>query len=164
MPQTLSTLATNVTANPQVPNEGKQIGKDVKVAFETVTVPDTANADTHISGVRIPVNARVLSVQFGCDDLGTAGTIDLGLFKRDGRNVNTFTAVSANTFGDNIDVATSAVTIAERLNVAKMGDLAWDLAGLSAAPDYDHFYVGITTDTGTTQAGAAHIRVMYVLD
>lgn len=164
MPQTLSTMATNVTANPQTPNGPGQVGPAVKVAFETVTFPDSGNGDSHITGVRIPANARVLSVVFGCDDLGTAGTLDIGLFKRDGKNKSTFTAVSANTIADNIDVNTAAVALAERLTVAKAGKKAWELAGLSAVPDYDHFFVGLTSDTGTTAAGVAHIRVMYTAD
>lgn len=163
MAQTLSTNATNITANPQVPLDNTVNGGDLKVAFETVTFPDSANADSHITGVRIPANARVMSVQFGCDDLGTAGTIDIGLFKRDGLNEATFTVVDADAIANNIDVNAAAVAIAERLVVANMGKKAWALAGLSANPDYDHFFIGLTSDTGTTAAGSAFIKVEYAL-
>lgn len=163
MAQTLSTNATNVTANPQVPLNNGVNGGAIKVSFETVTFPDSANADSHITGVRIPVNAHILSVKFGCDDLGTAGTIDIGLFKRDGLNLATFTAVDVDAIANNIDVNAAAVAIAERLVVANIGKKAWDLAGLSANPAYDHFFIGLTSDTGTTAAGSAFIQVEYVL-
>lgn len=164
MPQTLTTNATNLVANPQVVNDIGASSNRPHVAFERITIPDTANADTHITGVKLPVDARVISVRFGCDDLGTAGTIDLGLFRRDGLNSSTFTVVNANCIANNIDVATAAVATAERLVVANLGQRAWQIAGLSARPDYDHLFVGITTDTGTTAAGAGVVLVEFLID
>lgn len=166
MAQTLGTLATAFTAVPQTVNAGGVLGGKVLALIETTEVPDTANADTVILGP-LPVDCRLLSIKAAIDDLGTAGTVDIGFFKRDA-GAATFTVVDADAIANNLDVNTAAVALTEyRFSIWDINSVnkkLWELANLSARPAYGELFIGITTDTGTTAAGTFSIICEYVME
>ena len=105
--------------------------KSYRDAFE---LADTANADFAIL-FGVPVDAIIDSVIFGCDDLGTAGTVDIGFYRA---SADTYAVVDADAIANNIDVNTAAVAPTNyRYSVKGIetaGQAAWQLAGLSARP------------------------------
>lgn len=163
MAQDVSTILGYTVATPRTLNDGGLKGR-LNCILDTIEVSDNANADTAVLGLGIPVNARITSIRVATDDLGAAGTMDIGLFKKNADG--TFTAVSANAIANDLDVNTAAVTLTERrfsskdINTVKQK--AWELAGLSAEPAYKELFIGMTFDTGTTAAGTLTIIVEFV--
>ena len=99
-------------------------------------------------------------VYFASDDLGTAGTVDIGFFKQEVDG--TYTAVDADAIANNIDVNSAAVARTDyRFSVKGIetaNQSCWELAGLSARPPYGDIYLGLTTDTGTTADGTVLLQ------
>lgn len=133
-----------------------------KVIVDAFELADTANADFAIVA-KLPIDAVIHSVQFASDDLGTAGTVDLGFYRKNADG--TYTAVDADALANNIDVATAAVSPTEyrfsTKGIETANQSAFTLAGLSARPAYEDIYIALTTDTGTTTAGTVYIKVEY---
>jgi hypothetical protein len=156
------THITNFDATPFNSVNSRLHGGVVKNITDAFELADTANADFAIVA-KLPVDAIIKSIKFACDDLGTAGTVDIGFYTKaaDG----TYTAVDADAIANNIDVNAGAVALTEyRYSVKGIetaNQAAYTLAGLSARPDYTDIYVGLTTDTGTTQAGTVLIDIDY---
>ena len=162
MAQYVSSLAANWDAKPFTRTTARLAGAQIKRELLTVEVPDSANADSVIIGA-VPVDAVISSLRFACDDLGTAGTVDIGFYKRNADG--TYTAVDADAIANNIDVNAAAVALTEYrfsvLNIDTIQKSAWELAGLSAKPAYGDLYIGLTTDTGTTAVGTVSVMIDY---
>lgn len=162
MAQTLGTHIANMDAKPFERVVSRLHGGLAKGIVLTDEVPDTANADTMILA-KLPVDAVLTSIKAAFDDLGTAGTIDIGFFYKaaDG----TYTVIDADAIANNLDVSTAAVALTEyRFSVKGIETIeqaVWELAGLSARPAYSDVYVGLTTDTGTTAAGTVSMVIQY---
>jgi hypothetical protein len=126
----------------------------------TFELDDTGNGD---SGIFLPISVEAVlpSIKLAFDDLGTAGTVDIGLFKKEVDG--TYTAVDADCFANNIDVNSAAVGFTEYRfsikGIETVAQKAWALAGLSSRPAYAELFFGVTTDTGTTAAGT----VSYII-
>lgn len=156
------THVTNFDAEPFNTTNARLHGGVKKVVRDAFELADTANGDiAHV--LKIPVDAILDSVIFGCDDLGTAGTVDIGFYykKADG----TYVAVDADAIANNIDVNSAAVSPTEyRFSVKGIetaNQAAYELAGLSARPAYADLYISLTTDTGTTTAGTVYLKAEY---
>lgn len=164
MAQTLGTYVTNMDAKPFERVTSRLHGGNVKGIVLTDEVPDTANGDTMILA-KLPVDATLASLRGAFDDLGTAGTVDIGLFYKaaDG----TYTVIDADCIANNIDVSTAAVALTEyRFQVKGIETIKqplWELAGLTARPAYSDVYLGLTTDTGTTAAGTVSMFIEYLV-
>lgn len=158
--------STHMTARDNTPRDIKNsrlVGGSVKGMVETFELTDTANADDAIV-LPLPIDAVLMSVKFACDDLGTAGTVDIGFHKKNADG--TYTAVDADALANNIDVNAAAVALTEYRFSAKGIETAmqkaWELAGLSDRPDYGELFLSITTDTGTTADGTVTVQVQYM--
>lgn len=137
-------------------------GGVVKACVDTFELTDTADGDiAHV--FKLPIDAILHSVKFACDDLGTAGTVDIGFYKKNADG--TYTAVDADALANNIDVNAAAVSLTEYRFSAKGIETAnqnlYTLAGLSARPTYENLYISLTTDTGTTADGTVTMQVQY---
>jgi hypothetical protein len=128
---------------------------EYKDAFEEI---DNANGDTRMV-FRVPVNLVPSSLLFACDALG-AGTVHIGLYQKD--NGGNYVAVDDDCFATAIAV-TGAVAQTEVLfeaaatNISRTNDPLWKWAGLTAAPAYGDFYLGLTYATGTSAAGTVRV-------
>lgn len=156
------THITNLDALPFNTTNARLHGGVKKVVRDTFELDDTANGDiAHV--LKIPVDAILDSVIFGCDDLGSAGTVDIGFYRK--KEDGTYEAVDADAIANNIDVATAAVSATEyRFSVKGLetaNQTAYELAGLSARPAYADLYISLTTDTGTTTAGTVYLKAEY---
>lgn len=155
------THITAFDADPFTSVNARLHGGVVKAFVDTFELTDTANGDiAHV--FRVPIDAVVHSIKFACDDLGAAGTVDIGLYRK--KADGTYEVVDADAFANNIDVATAAVGLTEYRFSAKGIETAnqalWELAGLSARPDYGDLYVSLTTDTGTTTDGTVTMQML----
>lgn len=156
------THITKFDANPPTPVNARQHGGVVKYIGDTFELADTANGEFAIVA-KLPIDSMLVSLKAAFDDLGTAGTVDIGFYRKavDG----TYVVVDADAIANNLDVNSAAVALTEyRFSVKgieTMNQSIWELAGLSARPAYTDMYIGLTTDTGTTAAGTATIQVLY---
>lgn len=154
----------NMDATPFTRTLSKLNGGNPKSTILTYELPDTANADYAIVAA-VPVDAVLKSIKFASDDLGTAGTVDIGFYKRNANG--SYTAVSAAAIANNIDVNSAAVALTEYRFSVKGIETAqqtmWELAGLSARPSYGDLYIGLTTDTGTTTSGTVTMHIEYLV-
>lgn len=164
MTTTLAANITNQDARPPAINDSKLDGGILRCIMDTIEVPDTADNDVCILA-RVPVDACLVGVELATDDCGSAGTADLGYFKRN--SDLTYTAVDANNLASGLDINTAAVAFTQRrfsaANIDTVRQKVWELAGLSARPAYDYLYIGLTTTTGTTTIGTASIKVFYTI-
>ena len=162
MPTFKGTFITAFDATPPTHVNARLHGGVQKVVRDQFELADTANADI-APVLKLPVDAIIDHVYLAADDLGTAGTLDISIFKKaaDG----TYTAVLGNAFANNIDVSTAAVARTDyrfsTQGIETANQTLWELAGLSARPAYNDMYVGLTTDTGTTAAGTVYLSVAY---
>ena len=138
-------------------------GGVLKHARDQFELTDTANGDiAHV--LKLPIDAVIPSIKFASDDLGTAGTVDIGFYKKN--DDGTYSAVDADAIANNIDVSSAAVSLTEYRYSAKgietANQTAWELAGLSARPAYGELYLSLTTDTGTTADGTVLLECTYL--
>ena len=115
----------------------------------------------------IPVNARIVSMKFDCDDMGTTGDLNFGFYPGNA-DVATLTdadAVDEDALATAVDVNAAALVDTElRFEVkdlSTVNDAAWELAGLSEAPAYNTFLVAATASEATTAAGGMAMRLFY---
>ena len=116
----------------------------------------------------IPVNANITSLRLWSDDLGTTGDLNLGFYP--GNLVPSVIvvgdAVDEDALGTAIDVNAAAIANVEvrfeTKNISTMGDLAWELAGLSAEPDYGTFFICLTASEATTDTGDIALITRYI--
>lgn len=156
-------IVTNMDAQPFTRNAPHLYGGTLKHVRDVFELADTANNESAIV-LPIPVDAIVPSIKAAFDDLGTAGTVDITWFKKNADG--TYTELADGLIANGIDVNAAAVALTEyRYSVPNIDTglkRAWELAGLSARPDYGTLYIGLTTDTGTTTAGTVLLEATYV--
>lgn len=164
----LATAAAPSTRAPQQMNVYESGGRVRFKRFE-IELPDSANADTVRFGSFKSTDA-IIDMRIFYDDLGTAGTLDIGLAYAG--SANDGTEIDDNLFADALDVATAAVVAGTQIaygegssglatDVSLFGKRLWQAAGLSSDPGGLFDLMG-KTDTGTTAAGTVVIFVMYV--
>lgn len=138
---------------------------EVKYVGDAFELADQADGDSTIV-LPIPVDANLISVKFACDDLGSGSdeVADITFFKKNADG--TYSEISDGLIANNIDIHTGAVALTEyRYSVPGIqtrGQPAWELAGLSARPDYGTIYIGLTTDTDNTIAATVLLEAQYV--
>ena len=163
MATTLSADLANTFANPLVPQSQRNSG-DVVVLTLTHELPVSAAADVCILQA-LPAHARVAKLEMATDDMGTTGTMSVGLYKLDSGPDQTpvFSALSTVAFASALDVNTAAVPMTDRRftvkDIATINQPLWQLAGLSAKPDYGTIYLGISTPAATTAIGTVSMRI-----
>jgi len=153
---------TNFDATPPTSVNSRLHGGVLKAAVDQFELADTADGDIH-HVFKITVDSILHSVKMAADDLGTAGTIDIGFYKKN--SDGTYTVIDADAIASAIDVNAAATGLTEyRFEAAAIETAdqpAWELAGLSAKPAYEDIYVSITTPTGTTAVGTVAMQIQY---
>lgn len=100
-------------------------------------------------------NTRFINLFFACDDMGTTGTFDIGLYATNGAN-HDGAVVDQDLFATGIDVNAAAVARtdilleAAALGIEGRGKALWQMLGLSADPctNYDLTVFALTATTG----------------
>ena len=115
----------------------------------------------------IPVDARISSIRFWSDDLGTTGDLNLGFYagNADIASLVAGDAVDEDALATAIDVNTAALADVELRfevkNLSTINDTAWELAGLASRPSYGTFLIALTASEATTAAGGIATAIYY---
>lgn len=159
---TKSTAITNRDATPVVLNAGAISKGGLKNALGVVTAANGDSIASKYLFCSIPSNAKVRSVLVSCPDIGSTGTMDLGLYKStaDGGAV-----VDADFFKAAIDTHSGALTKSEVvfgniITPANCEQSIWQLLGLSSDPNLVYDVVG-TLAAAQDAGGAIAVEVVY---
>lgn len=159
------THITKFDANPPDIVNAREHGGVVKYVGDGLDVP-ILPLNSVVILAKLPADARVLSLKFASTDLGTTGEIDIGIYRktREGAYAVAHTG-SEDAFAEDVDVNAAAVALTEYRFSALANDTLnkplWALAGLSARPEYNDMYIGISVPEVTTAAGKVAIQVLY---
>ena len=159
-----STLATNAVAEPRVASKNRGV---LKSAADTAEIANGANGDSMILKCKVPVTSVIRSVRVASDDLVGLATLSVGFHKQDNAPLGTsYTAVDVDAIANEIDVNGAAVAFTEvRFSIQgieTVNKAAWELAGLSARPEYGELFVSLTAETGTEAAGTVSMIVDFI--
>lgn len=164
MPNQSSQLILNTNATPKVLNSANA-GAAGAVLNTYAQVPvTTGEVSTNVLRVvRVPSNARAISVRASCTALGGTCAGDIGLYRiaDEGGAV-----VDADFFGSAVSFV-SALNAVEQLNESAVntpilqGQPLWQAAGLAADPR-TFFDVAITLTANVGAAGNVGLSVSYV--
>ena len=160
----LSTQITNRDASPRVASNSNIVKASVysSIGFvESSAADDIGSSYTLCS---VPSNARMSRLILSCDDLGSVGAADVGLYQT---TDNGGAVVDADLFAS-AQVLTTALLQADVLlesgqyNVDEMEKPIWEVLGLSedSRIDYD---VVMTLTAATEFAGSITMEALYVI-
>lgn len=163
-----STVITNATAQPVVPNWAGNTAGNVRTNQALFTITSGNSVGSTYRLFRIKSSDRVEMLRIYSPDIGTAGTLDIGLY--DKSDVNSGAVVDADFF------ASAVVTNAGALNgtdltfeaaaagglIANAEKRIWESLGLTADPfkEYDVTATLATADADGT--GTCLLRMSYV--
>ena len=168
-----SNLVANADASPPVMNPvGKQGGRVriIQDNFE-VAAEDVTDIGDIIRLARVPVNARIHSIQIANDDLDSgAGALaaDLGIYDPNNGNA----VKDADAFASAIGQLAAATAFGTELRwesgvngIDTLGKKLWELAGDSEDPggEYD-IALTLTAGASTPAAGTIAFIILYVVD
>ena len=164
-----TTKAANITlmdATPGSPAPAGLQGAPVRVIMDTIATAAVVAVDDVILLARVPARAYLKSVKLAIDDLGTTGDLDIGFYAGTGTGGTAGAVLDRNALASAVDVNAAATALTEyRFNLLDKNTIrqpVWDLATLSAAPDYDYIDIAITPTEATTAAGDITIIVEYM--
>lgn len=159
---TKSAAITNRDAQPVVLNNAATTRAPLKKAIGVVAAASGDSIASKYLFCSVPSNAIVNSVLVSAPDIGTTGTMDLGLYKNtaDGGAV-----VDADFFKAAIDTHSGAITKSEVMygnviTVANSEQRLWQLLGLSSDPGLIYDVVG-TLAAAQDGAGSIAVEVVY---
>lgn len=159
----VSTPVTNATATPVVFNNAGVAGGLVKQSVATVEASGDTDAGSTYRMARVPSNAVGIEVLFACDDLGTTGTVNIGLYdtvENDGA------VVDADFFASALDGNTAALDMTHVehesgvYNIADIEKPLWEALGLSADP-HKEYDVVIVSVGAINAAASMTVKVRY---
>lgn len=166
----MATVISNILTT----KEDKDLQIDSGLAFGGVHcslanyVAAGALADnTVILMCEVPVNAKIIGADISVDDLGTAGTMNIGFYPGNikASDVVIGDALDEDALATAIDVNAAALLETNgRFEVADIKNAykkVWELAGLSAEPGYAHMYIGITLAQATTAGGDIMMKILW---
>ncbi len=159
--------ATNISnrdAIPAVQNYDYTQKGNIVEAVGTVEMAATDDAGSTYLFAQIPSNARISQLLFSCDDSGTAGAVDVGIYQT---TKNGSAVVDADYFKAAVTTATAAantdITHGNAFNIDDMEEPLWVALGLSADPCKDYDLVATVT-TAPEVAATLSLKLRYVLN
>lgn len=159
-----SSFITNRDSSPSV-RSNSVISKGV--LMEAIGTLESSAADDIGSKYKmcsIPSNARISQVLLTCDDLGSTGAVDIGLYQT---TENGGAVVDADFFAS-AQVLTTALEFSNVMlesgviDEAEMEQPVWQLLGLSADSKRDYDVV-LTATQAIELAGTITLQVRYVI-
>lgn len=160
----LSTHITNRDASPRVASNSRIVKAQV---YSTIGFVESSAADdigSKYNLCSIPSNARMSALKLSCDDLGSVGAADIGLYQT---TDNGSAVVDADLFAS-AQVMTTALFQANVLlestqyNIDEMEKPIWEVLGLSEDSKIDYDVV-MTLTAATEFAGSITLEAMYVI-
>jgi hypothetical protein len=158
-----SQIITDLDAVPQVKTNPLEDGG--KLRYKAGLAEFASSDATSVARVlRVSSSALVHELLFACDDLGTGGTVDIGL--HDISSVNSGAVVDADFFASAVDTDTAALgftNVTRESSVVSIDNSIkpiWEQLGLSSDPK--KFY-DVTVTRNTAQgSGTVVLRMAYV--
>jgi hypothetical protein len=154
-----ATVISNRDSTPQVISNGHLAGGALKGFAGVVEVLTTDSVGSTYRFGRVPSNARVSQLLASCDDSGTTGTMDFGVYKttKDGGAVVDADFFSAAKSLNAAALKNSDVTHdnTSGFGVEKIEMQLWQALGLTADPCIDYDIVGTLTEVVVSQATVA---------
>ena len=162
-----SQIITDMDAVPAVKTNQIEVGGVVRSTFGTA---EFASSDaTSVARVcRLPSRAKVVRVMFACDDLGTGGTVDIGL--HDISAVNAGAVVDVDFFASAVNtdsaalVPTDVTYEAAAIAIENHGKRLWELIPSAPTADPQKFYDVTVTRNTAAASGTVSLAIEYVLD
>lgn len=163
-----SDTVTIATSGDGIQNESGVKGFEV-VQPATYAAPGVIADNDVILMMEIPVDAKITSIRAWVDDLGATGDLNLGFYPGPSAlNVTIASdsdAVDEDCLATALDVNAAALADVElRFEVQDINTVqerAWEIAGLSAKPEYSTFYLAFTASEATTAAGDITLIVRH---
>jgi hypothetical protein len=159
-----SAVITNRDATPKVISNSNLADGLLHEAVGQLELLTTDDATSKKIFCQIPSNARVSQVLLSCDDSGTAGAMDIGIYQT---TANGSAVVDADFFAS-AQVLTTALAnsdVTHESGVFGIEDAEkplWEALGLSADPKIAYDVVGTITTAAEVQATVG-LKVKYVL-
>lgn len=161
-----SSAITNRDAVPSTIN-GAHLEKGVIREIVGTVEMGTADAGSIYRFGQVPSNARISEVLIWCDDVGTAGAADVGVYQT---TQNGGAVVDADFFAAAVDLNAAALHgyNATHRNSSGFGiedaeKRLWDALGLSV--DSNRMYdIAMTSTTAAATGGTLTLKVRYVVD
>lgn len=162
MANTKSTFITNADATPLVRTPRYLTRGPVFSAEATVEVAAADVDGSTYRFIRLPSNAKIISILLSNDAI-TAGTdYDIGIYKTAAAGG---AVVLVNAFADALDLSSAAKNVNvtyEQLGIENVEKRLWEVAGLTSDPalEYDIVATGVTVGTA---AGTISMTVFYTV-
>jgi hypothetical protein len=164
-----STVITNATAQPVVPNSASNCAGKVmeSQALFTVTSGNTVASTYRLFPIKS--SDRVSRIHFYSPDIGTASTLDIGLYdKLD--HPNGGTVVDADFFASALDIHSGALNGVDiTFEAAAAGGLIanaekriWEALGLTADPCKEYHVTATLATADSDGTGTCLLRMQYV--
>jgi hypothetical protein len=160
----LSAAITNRDATPQVANKASNNGGNQKVAVATLEC-GTGDLGSTYRFVSVPSNAIIHEVKLYCDDMGTTGLADVGVYQT---TENGSAVVDADFFASAVDMKTAALNGSDvthesgAYNIDDAEKPLWQALGLSADSQRNYDIV-LTTTEAFQAAGTVTVKVSYAI-
>lgn len=159
-----SQVITDQDASPVVKTSPLEVGGTIREAIGVVQTNSDDSANSTYRMVRLPSRARVTQVLISCDDSGTTGDTDIGLYLADEGAVE-----DADFFASALDINDAALShtdVTYESGVVGPEDQSkrlWEQLGESEDPNvlYD---VALTLTEAVTAETDIALKVRYVLD
>lgn len=163
-----STQITNRNASPRVINNSRISKGAMQVTCGVAEAAIGDNIGSKYFMCSVPSNARIAQVLLSCDDVGSTGTADIGLYQT---TANGSAVVDADFFASaqalttavaNLDVTFEALGANASIDKADMEKPLWEAIGLAADPKIDYDVV-LTATEAMELAGTIALQVVYVI-
>lgn len=160
----LSQQITNRDATPRVLDDSRESKGMLMEAIGTLEATAADTSDSTYRFFSLPSNCRVSEILMSCDDLGTAGAVDVGIYQT---TENGSAVVDADFFAS-AQVTTTALTNSDITHESAVYGIEdaekplWEALGLSedSRRDYD---VVATVTTANVDAGTITMKGKFVI-
>lgn len=156
---------TNRDAVPAVANNANVEGGMLRECVGTLEATTADDIGSTYRFCQIPSNARVSQVLLYADDQGTAGDMDVGIYRTTGDGG---AVVDADFFATATDVNAAALNGSDITHASGVFGLEdaekplWEALGLSSDPGIMYDVVGTLTEANST-GGTLMLKVRYVI-
>lgn len=162
---TKSSQITNRDANPKAFNNGRLVKANLLISSGLVSAVSGDSIASKYIFTTVPSNALISKVSISCPDIGTTGTIDIGIYQ---------TTDNGSAVVDADFIASAVVLNAGALNsiiitnesgvytVANMEKPLWEALGLTSDPKRDYDVVGTLT-AAQDGSGSIFLAIAYTV-
>jgi len=171
---TKSTQVSNLDASPPVANTAGEGGPAVvKVEDGSASTTTTSSVDSTFQFVRVPSNCKIKQVFFESADMGSTGTMDVGVYyATDGLGGKPTSLLAANVIDrtffasalDNSGQAFAKTDVTREsgtYTISKQVQPLWQALGLSSDPGGNFDICGTIATAAATSAALMGLTVFY---